>query len=437
MMESELALAGSGAAAAPLVRAAGAEDFDARDLAPESGWKSRLLGAVLDEPQWLFALLRLLWPIPYSRRLNWAAATRYDDVREVLAQDRVFAVPFGDKVMELNGGPNFLLGMEDGAEYRRYEAQVMRAFRREDVATRVAPLAARFAREIVARSFGRLDAVEGLVTLVPTLICEAYFGVAVPDKREFGQWTIAMSTFLFGDPTDKPAYRRAALAAGARVRPLVDAAIAAAKEAPDGADTVTARLVAMQAEGAEGLSDAVIGAFLIGMITGFVPTNTMAAGHMLEMLLRRPEFMAAAREAALADDDERLKRCLFEAMRFKPLNPGPFRVCREDFTIAAGTPRARRIPAGTKLLAGTQSAMFDARRVAAPRRFDPDRPRHDYMLFGQGLHWCVGAFIAEAQITQTLKPLLRRPGLRRAAGEDGRLARLGPFPAHLFVEFEP
>ena len=67
----------------------------------------------------------------------------------------------------------------------------------------------------------------------------------------------------------------------------------------------------------------------MGMIDGFVPTNTMACGHILEMLLRKPVFMAHAQAAASADDDALLKRCLFEAMRFKPLNPGPFRSCAE------------------------------------------------------------------------------------------------------------
>jgi cytochrome P450 len=181
----------------------------------------------------------------------------------------------------------------------------------------------------------------------------------------------------------------------------------------------------------------VIRAILSGMITGFVPTNTMAAGHMLEILLRRKDFMEEARSAALAGDDDLLKRVLFEAMRFKPLNPGPFRVCIKDYTIARGTKRAKTIRAGMNVIAGTQSAMFDPRRVKHPRRFDPHRPQSDYMLFGQGLHWCLGAHLAEAQITQTFKALLVKDGLRRASGGAGRLQRLGPFPAHLAVTFQP
>jgi cytochrome P450 len=282
-----------------------------------------------------------------------------------------------------------------------------------------------------------IDAIEGLITRVPILICNQYYGIEIPERQQvdFGHWLIAMSLYTFGNPFDNPRYERAAIAAGIRVRELVDSAIQRAQVRKLASDTVLDRLVEMQKSNPE-LTDPVIRAYLIGMMTGFVPTNTMAAGHMLVMLLRRPQFMEAARSAAVAGDDERLKRCLFEAMRFMPLNPGPFRICASDYIVAAGTSRRKTIKRGTKLLAGTESAMFDNRRVTRPRTFNPGRPSADYMLFGHGLHWCVGAFIAEAQITQTFKALLVQKHLRPARGRDGKLKTLGPFPWHLTVEFD-
>jgi cytochrome P450 len=317
--------------------------------------------------------------------------------------------------------------MADGPDYRRLRERVAALFPQAENASLVAPLSARFAQEAVDRAGGRLDAVQDLITHVPVRVCEDYYGVTAPDRLAVGQWTIALSTYMFGDPGDNPAVARAALAAGALLRPVVDAALARA--APG---TIAARMAADPA-----ISKEEARAILIGMITGFVPTNTMAAGHMLEMLLRRPDFLAAAQAAARKGDDEALTACLFEAFRFKPLNPGPFRNCVQDYELAAGTPRATTIKAGAKLIAGTQSAMFDPRRIADPKTFDPKRAPSDYMLFGFGLHWCIGARLAEAQITQTLKPLLLRDGLKREAGAAGRLQRLGPFPAHLTVHYEP
>jgi cytochrome P450 len=81
--------------------------------------------------------------------------------------------------------------------------------------------------------------------------------------------------------------------------------------------------------------------------------------------------------------------------------------------------------------------MLDERHVKDPSKFDPDRLPSDYMLFGHGMHWCIGACLAQTQITQTFKALLTKGHLRRAKGPRGQLARLGPFPAHLVVEFDP
>ena len=409
--------------------------FDPNDLQAK-GFGAKLARRLVDHPQWLLALLRTWWPIPKVGK--WAFVTRFEDVQEVLGLDNVFPVPFGDKVRLLNGGANslnFLLGMKANDEYWAIQRDVMEAFPLADIASIVAPEAERITKEILARRGGRLDAIQDLITLVPTRLCQTYYGVPVPAEKEtlFGQWTIAMSTFMFGDPTDIPAYKDCAVAAAKEVQHLVDQAIGAASP---GGGTVLARLLAMKQHNPQ-LTDERIRTYLIGMITGFVPTNTMAAGHMLQMLFRRRDFMEAARSAALANDDERLRRCLFETMRFKPLNPGPFRDCAQDYTIAAGTPRAKTIPAGTKLLVSTQSAMLDPRRVDNPGKFDPDRPAFHFMLFGYGLHWCVGAFIAAAQITQTLKALLVKRNLRRASGRAGHLQLLGPFPAHMIVEFDP
>jgi cytochrome P450 len=80
--------------------------------------------------------------------------------------------------------------------------------------------------------------------------------------------------------------------------------------------------------------------------------------------------------------------------------------------------------------------MFDPRRIVAPNTFEPSRPDDNYLLFGHGLHACIGEAMARAQITQTLKALLAKRNLRRAPGMRGRLRKLGPFPAHLEVAFD-
>ncbi len=408
--------------------------FNIEDMEPRSPFWP-ILKRLLAEPQWWMGFLRRFWPILHVPYFRFAMVTRFEHVREVLAKDQVFQVPFASRMMELMPGPLFVLAMQDGDAYREQRRQIMETFRLEDIPQTIVPRAAALAEQIVAGCGGRIDAIEGLLTRVPTLLCREYYGVDFPDAKLFAEWLSAISSYIFALPSDKPSPHLAmAREAADGVRVAIDESIRNAKKAPASDATIVARLVQMQRQGGGAPSDELIRAELLGMLAGFVPTNTIASGHMLEMLLRRQDFKTCAEQAARDDDDERLWRCLYETLRFKPINLGPFRTCVADYTIAEGSASEKRIHAGTRLLVSTQSAMFDARGVVAPKTFDPDRPSHESMVFGYGLHWCIGAFLARAQITQTFKPLLRR-GIRRAHGPAGRLRTIGLMPAHLTVEF--
>jgi cytochrome P450 len=384
-------------------------------------------------------LLRTVCPILRVRLANFAVVTRYEHVDEVLRNDRVFHVE-ERRVRSLNGGPSFLLGLQDGEAYRRYQAQVMSVFRLQDIEQRIASFATRRANEILATAQPPFDAVRDLITRVPLDICRDYYGVAIPEQGDdrFARDTFLVSHWLFDPRESTRAEERRALELGVGINELVQKSVAAADATGDQArDTIITRLLALRRERPEiAPSHDEIRVIVVGMILGFVPTNTMAGGHILDVLLDRSEGMALAREAAAAGDLDRLERCLFEAMRFAPLLREPARICAEDYTIGDGTWCAKRIAKGTRVLPLTRSAMCDPRRVSNPRVFDPDRPAHHSMLFGHGLHRCIGEPIARAQITRMFEPLLLRSNLRRAPSR-GKLDRKGtPFPYHLFVAFD-
>ncbi len=389
---------------------------------------------------WLFThpsvatkILRRFFPV--LRLGTFVFVSRFDDVKEILDTDSVFDVPFGLEMKEIAGGTNFILGMKSGSEGQDYERQkrfMNAAFLRTDIDQIVKPLASRFANEILDRAGGRIDGVRDLITRVSTKICEAYYGIPIPDEDGFADWTISLSVMFFGDPFGKESIRLQALSAAPYVRRLIDNAIEAAKAGRVDENTVLGRLVKLRASGGPAPDDDEIRAILTGMTTGFTPTDTVSGGHMLSVVLEKPEALAQAMAAANENRDADLWNILFEAMRFLPLNPGPYRYCNRDYTLKSG----RKIPAGTTVLASTLSAMRDPRRVPQPWAFDAKRPREQYLLFGHGMHACYGAMIADAHITQTLKALFRRPGFRAAPGPEGKLQRVGPVPHRLYVEFD-
>src|SRR5690606_23746329 len=97
----------------------------------------------------------------------------------------------------------------------------------------------------------------------------------------------------------------------------------------------------------DALSRAEIGSIMMGMVSGFVPTDLLAAGNALDVILSRREAQDAVEQAIASEDDEALDRAILEAMRFKPIYLGPLRYAAKDAVIAEGTRRRREIKAGT------------------------------------------------------------------------------------------
>src|ERR1700751_5444537 len=64
----------------------------------------------------VFAGMRALWPIGHFR--NTWIVTRYDDVREVFANDALFGVVWRENLDVITGGQPFFLGMGDTPEYK-------------------------------------------------------------------------------------------------------------------------------------------------------------------------------------------------------------------------------------------------------------------------------------------------------------------------------
>ncbi len=395
---------------------------------------------MLDPVRPVFALLRAILPIWHVPFKPLVLVTRYDDVAEVMTNDSVFGVPYGPKIEQL-ARKSFLLGFDDVDQYRRDRALAMRAFPLSDVPC-LARFAARQAEQILRDNPVGIDAMRALVTPILVDICQDYFGVSAQD-REFSLWAMAASGYLFAPFCESPVQRTQAEAGALRLRAAVDRSIERARRhvGAEGNPNVIGRLIALRTPDNGEPDDATIGALIISMIVAIVPTGTLAAGNMLEMLLRRADMLAQVQAAAHTDDDDLLRRCLFEALRFLPVSPVWPRDCKGDggrdvFVLASGTRHATPIRKGLRVLAATQSAMFDSRRIPKPWRFDPARPESHSMVFGYGLHRCLGAAIASAVLPAILKPLLRRPTLARAPGTAGRRRFYGIFPESLSVTYQ-
>jgi cytochrome P450 len=363
--------------------------------------------------------------------------TRYQDVIEVLDRNADFEVVYEPKMRTITGGENFFLGMQDTPLYTRDVSNMRLAMRRDDVAAIVQPLARRLAEELVAKHANSMDLPNDLTLPVQTAIVTDYFGITGAANSDLVAWSTVMFWYLFVDLAGDAEVGSKALAAAVPARAAIDAAIAQRKALGEVKDDVLGRCLVLQKAGQPGMDDLGIRNNLVGLFIGAIPTISKACVQALDQLLDRPQALASAQAAARSGDDTLLAAHVFEAFRFNPINPLIFRRAARESRIAAGSLRSRLIPKGSMVLAVNLSAMFDPLRIEAPESFRTDRPWDDYILWGYGMHTCFGAHINRAVMPTILKPLLLKPGLRRAAGAAGRIDGGGtPFPQHFSVEWD-
>ncbi|WP_327086218.1 cytochrome P450 [Nonomuraea sp. NBC_01738] len=110
---------------------------------------------------------------------------------------------------------------------------------------------------------------------------------------------------------------------------------------------------------------------------------------------------------------ELLTGAVEECMRIDGASLGSFRHATRDLAL-----HGTLIPAGSPILLSTDSAAHDETVFDSPERFDPSRPNADaHMVFGYGIHFCVGAALGRLQLRTALEVLGRRlPGLRLVPG---------------------
>jgi len=357
---------------------------------------------------------------------------QFRDVEEILYREEVFSVsPYLPRMMGVIGP--FVLSQDITPSYDR-DISVMRlVVRREDL-QRVKDIVSRNAARIVGGLFqgsAPVDIVQMLSRKVPVRLADEYFGFSAPRDEQMMAWARACFREFFINLLGDPVVRAPAVAAGAEMRARLDALLAARRASgAEGKDDVMGRLLGLQRAGdVAGLDDDSIRRTLMGLVIGMVETTSQAAVQALLVLFSRPDVLASAMAAAKADDDDALSDLVFEALRFRPINPMVVRVAKEDYSLAAGEPHRTLIRKGTTVFALTWSAMFDPRVLDASEEFRPDRPDYHYLHFATGRHACFGRYISRIQVPQILKPLLKLEGLHAVAPPEYD----GTFPETLQV----
>jgi cytochrome P450 len=166
-------------------------------------------------------------------------------------------------------------------------------------------------------------------------------------------------------------------------------------------DDMLTRIVASRVEGRPITEVEALGMTLVTVIAGH-ETTVGGIGSMLMHVGLDPEL-----KRRLLADPSLAPRAVEEAIRLEAPIQGTARTVLRDVCV-----RGRSFSAGDKVWLLYAASNRDGEHFPEPDRFDLDRKPNRHLGFGEGVHRCVGAPLAQIELRVVLEEVLRRiPGL--------------------------
>lgn len=363
------------------------------------------------EPAAEYTALRARGPLARvtlpTGHLAWVAYG-YEAVRAIAVDDRfskhAVTRPDAPRLLPIARGSQSMVTM-DPPEHTRLRRLVSRDFtprRVEAMRPRIVEVTTALMDTMEAGG-APADAVAALALPLPiTMICEL-LGVPVEEQERFRGWGDRFMS-VAGPGTDPGDGPRAAGALSGYLGQLV-----ARKRVEPGDDLLTALLRARDEQ--DTMTEPELLAFGVTLLVAGYHTTASSLAHSLFHLLHEPE-----RYAKLVVDPDRVSGAVEELLRYSQVGGGfgSMRIALEDVEVCGV-----RIAKGDPVVPAFAVANRDPAGYEHPDVLDLDRPSAAHLAFGAGVHFCLGAQLARAELETLLTVLVRRmPGLRLAAPAD-------------------
>jgi cytochrome P450 len=254
---------------------------------------------------------------------------------------------------------------------------------------------------------GRCELVEAVCKPYPARTIATVMGAPLSDAPRLHDWSQwiqrQFDPIALSDPEQLDAIQRKVGEFYDWVRPLI------ARRRDDPADDLISALIKAEEEG-ERLDDVELENLVLNILVGGVDTTQSQLAHAVRLLATHPDQWQALR----ADPERLVPRAVEEVLRFEPITPFTARMLVEDVDYEGVT-----FPQGTVLMICAFSGNRDPAAFEDPQHFDltgEAKPAR-VLTFGAGIHYCVGANLARAELQEALAFLVERVGTLRLDGE--------------------
>ena len=363
-----------------------------------------------------FDLLRAEAPVfwhPEPDGPGFWAITRHEDVRAVSRDSEIFSSELGatfipDQTEEAMAQLRLTILNMDPPKHNRYRRLVSRGFTPRVITKLVDDIERRAVAVIdgVCEK-GEAEFVAEIAAQVPVqMICEM-----IGLEKALWPRMFEISNVLIGS-RDDPDFQQVdgqQEEAAMEIYALCDAVAADRRLNPR--DDIMTALVNAEVDG-ERLDDLELNLFFVTLVVAGNETTRNLINHSLLALIDHPE---AAQQ--LRDQPELWDSAVEEMLRWGSSIHNFRRTVTRDTEIG-GVP----IKAGDKVVIYYASANRDEAVFDEPHTFAIDRTPNDHVTFGGGgVHYCLGASLARAEIKATMRQIVERLPDIELAGPVDRL----------------
>jgi len=341
------------------------------------------------------------------------AITKHADVRHVSHEWQTFSSEVGATFIptqeeEAMASLRLTILNMDPPKHHRYRRLVSRGFTPRMIGKLTEEIERRAAAVVDnVCERGEIEFVEEVAAQLPVqMICEM-----IGLEPDLWPRMFEISNQLIGS-RDDPDYQElpgGPQAAAAEIYALCDA-VAADRRANPRDDIMTA-LVDAEVDG-ERLDDLELNLFFITLVVAGNETTRNLINHSMQALMEHPD-----QAQRLRDDPSLWDTAVEEMLRWGSSIHNFRRTATRD-TELRGVPIAE----GDKVVMYYASANRDEDVFPDPHRFDVGRTPNDHVAFGGGgVHYCLGASLARAEIKATMRQLVTRLPDIELAGPIDRL----------------
>jgi cytochrome P450 len=345
--------------------------------------------AFFDNPYETYRRLREEAPVYRSERWDFYALSRHADVVAAHRDWETFSSAYGVTVdvlaMRQKIQTNMMIIM-DPPEHDRLRKLVRTVFTRRAI-DGLEPLVTKVITNFVQRLVGRdeFDMVADFAALFPVEVISTMLGIPEGERQQIRLWT---DEFLHRE-ADNPSATHEGIVASLAMHEYMLELARHKRRSPD--DLIISRLVDTTFEDDHGtlhqMSDDDIASFAVVLAAAGSETVTKLIGNGVVAVDQNPDQWHL-----ILEDAKRIPGAVEEMLRLQPPSQYQGRFATRDVTLHGVT-----IPAGSPTLLITGAATRDPRAYERPDVFDISRNASSTVVFGYGVHSCLGTWLARLE----------------------------------------